>query len=275
MTNPGAFNFGTDSVAKSYDDVLVPLIFEPWANSLIEEHRLWQGSRVLDLATGTGVVARLLVGRVGPGGHVIGTDLNGEMLVRARQRCAEAVPAIQFVESPAHPLNVSSESIDIAVCQQGFQFFSDRMAAAREIHRVLRPGGLALVSTWCPVADCVFFGWICQVLSEIGEPEIEAMMRMPFDHMPSAELSSLFAEAGFADVTVERRASTLLMPGGISEVLATAYATPIGPKLTTLSEWKRDRFHDGLRHRVETQSPDGVMMGELVAHVLRAFKPGT
>lgn len=65
MTNPSAFDFGTDSVANAYDDVLVPLIFEPWGNALLEEHTEWDGQNVLDLATGTGVLARLLAKRVG------------------------------------------------------------------------------------------------------------------------------------------------------------------------------------------------------------------
>ena len=272
--NPSALDFGADGVANAYDEVLVPLMFEPWANALIEEHAGWHGQSVLDLATGTGVVARLVAQRVGPTGRVIGTDLNGEMLTRARQQCADIVPSIDFVESPAYPLAVSAESIDIALCQQGFQFFPDRVAAAREIHRVLRPRGLVLLSIWCSVDECVFFGWICQVLAEIGEPEIEAMMRLPFDPSTSTHLSSPFVEAGFAEVTVERRTSDLMMPGGVSEAVVTAYATPIGPKLAALPEQQRDAFHDGLRREIEAGSPDGVTMGRLVAHVLKAVKPG-
>ncbi len=272
--NPSALDFGADGVANAYDEVLVPLMFEPWANALIAEHAGWHGQSVLDLATGTGVAARLVAQRVGPSGSVIGTDLNSEMLTRARQQCADMVPSIDFVESPAHPLAVSDESIDIAVCQQGFQFFPDRVAAARELYRVLRPRGLVLVSTWCSVAECVFFGWICQVLAEIGEPEIEAMMRSPFDNLPSTHLSSPFVEVGFAEVTVERHTSDLTMPGGVSEALATAYATPIGPKLAALSEQQRDAFHNGLCREIEAGSPDGITMGRLVAHVLKAVKPG-
>jgi ubiquinone/menaquinone biosynthesis C-methylase UbiE len=273
MGNADGFNFGTETVAKSYDDVLVPLMFVPWAHALIGEHGEWQGRTALDLATGTGVVAQLLSDQVGPGGHVIGTDLNPEMLAVARQRCAETAPAVQFIESPAHPLRVASESIDIAVCQQGFQFFPDRLAAAREILRVLRPGGLVLLSTWLPVTECVFFGWICQALTEIDEPEIAAMMRVPFDHVPPAELSSVFNEAEFADVRVERQSAALRMPGGVSEVLRTAYATPIGGKLAGLPEPKRERFHSAMGQRAEAHSPDGVTMGELATHVLRASKP--
>lgn len=172
-----------------------------------------------------------------------------------------------------HPLAVADESIDIAVCQQGFQFFPDRVAAASELFRVLRPGGWVLTSTWCPVAECVFFGWICQALTKIDEPKLDAMMRLPFDYMPSTNLAAAFAEAGFVEIVVERRAADLVMSGGEQEAVTMAYATPIGPKLRALPERKRDAFHAALRRQVKTNSANGVTMGQLVAHVLKAVKP--
>ena len=70
MNESREFSFGDNSVANAYDNALVPILFEPWAARLVEEHRPWEGRRVLDLATGTGIVARLLAERVGPGGGV-------------------------------------------------------------------------------------------------------------------------------------------------------------------------------------------------------------
>ncbi|MHC4492647.1 MAG: methyltransferase domain-containing protein, partial [Planctomycetota bacterium] len=114
------FDFDSHAVASGYDAVLVPVLFAPWATRLLEEHGPWKGRRVLDLATGTGVVAQLLAGRVGPSGEVVGADINGEMLALARERCAGLTPAVKFVESPAHPLGVASGSTDSVICQQGF-----------------------------------------------------------------------------------------------------------------------------------------------------------
>ena len=88
MSETQEFSFGGDSVASAYDNALVPILFEPWAARLVEEHRPWEGQRVLDLATGTGIVAQLLAEEVGPGGKVLVTDINGEMLALARKRCA-------------------------------------------------------------------------------------------------------------------------------------------------------------------------------------------
>jgi len=80
MNETQKFNFGDNSVASAYDNVLVQILFEPWAARLIEEYQPWEGRRVLDLATGSGIIAQLVAGQVGPGGIVLGVDINGEML---------------------------------------------------------------------------------------------------------------------------------------------------------------------------------------------------
>jgi len=217
MSESREFSFGDNSVANAYDSALVPILFEPWAAQLVEEHQPWEGRRVLDLATGTGIVARLLAERVGPGGKVLGTDINGEMLALARKRCADLTPVVEFMECPAHPLEIPSESIDFVVCQQGFQFFPDRRAAAQEVHRVLRDGGNLVATTWYPVADCQFFGAICDALTALGESEISDMMRVPFDIMPGSELVAHFESAGFATLTSSRLGLQMCNSGGRSK----------------------------------------------------------
>ena len=133
MTMANKFDFGDNSVATAYDNVLVPALFDPWARALLDEHRDWHGRRVLDVATGTGIVARLAAERVGPTGAVTGVDLNPEMLARAQKRCADAPVPVELLQSPADQLAATDESVDIVLCQQGFQFFPDRVAAARDV----------------------------------------------------------------------------------------------------------------------------------------------
>jgi ubiquinone/menaquinone biosynthesis C-methylase UbiE len=266
------FDFDSHAVASGYDRELAPVIVAPWAARLLEEHGPWENRRVLDLATGTGVVARLLATRIGPRGEVVGADINGAMLALARRRCAGLTPSVQFVESPACPLDVASDSSDFVVCQQGFQFFPDKLAAAREIHRVLCDGGRVVASTWRPVAECDFFGAICHALESIGEHETSEMMRIPFDHMPESELRACFEAAGFMSIRLRQQRQELVMEGGVAHAIRVAYSTPIGPKLRAMPEGRQTRFRDTLAELLSELSDDGTTMGEMVSSELYAQK---
>jgi ubiquinone/menaquinone biosynthesis C-methylase UbiE len=272
MRQSDEFSFGDDSVAGAYDDVLVPILFEPWAVRLVEAYQPWEGRQVLDLATGTGIVARLLAEQVGPAGSVLGSDMNGEMLERAREWCAGLTSTVKFVECSAESLDCSSDSFDVVVCQQGFQFFSNKNAAVKEIRRALRDGGTTVVSTWRPVAECQFFGAICDALETIGAIEIADMMRLPFDFMPQSELVAHFETSGFANVRVDRQEQDFVMSGGVAHAIEVAYSTPIAPKLRSLPDGRQARFREALTDLVNELCNDGITMGRMASDVLSAEK---
>ena len=266
------FSFGDDSVASAYDNVLVPVLFEPWAVRLIKEYGPWEGRRVLDLATGSGIFAQLVAGQVGPGGKVSGTDINSGMLALAKKRCAGLTPEVEFIESPAHPLEISSDSIDFVVCQQGFQFFPDKDAAAREMYRVLCKGGKVIITTWRPVAECQLFESICNALNVIGEPEISDMMRLPFDFMPDSHLTDHFESAGFVNVQLSQQEQGLAIGGGATHAIEVAYATPIRPKLLALSDEQQAEFRKTLTELLHELSANRITMGRMVSNVLSGEK---
>lgn len=272
MNESREFSFDDDSVAKAYDAGLVPVLFEPWAERLLEENKPWEGRRVFDLATGSGIVAQLLAGRVGDSGKVLASDINGEMLALAKRRCAGLTTAVEFIESPVHPLAIPSDSVDVVVCQQGFQLFPDKQAAAREIHRVLCDGGEIIATTWLPVAECQFFGAICSSLGAIGESEISDMMRVPFDFMPVSELTNSFKAVGFVNVQLIQQEKDLVMGGGIDHAVEVAYSTPIRMKLLSLPDEQQIEFRKTLSTLLSELSHDGITMGRMVSNVLLARK---
>ncbi len=275
MAPTDEFSFGDDSVASSYDDVLVPILFEPWAVTLVDGHQPWAGKRILDLATGTGILAQLLAEHAGPDGSVVGSDVNGEMLGRARARCEGSKHSVNFVEAPAESLRMPHESFDVVVCQQGFQFFSNKDDAAAEIHRVLRSAGTTVVTTWRPVSECHFFGAICSALESVGELDISQMMRLPFDFFSEDDLVSHFERAGFDNVQVTQKQTDLVMHGGVAHAVRAAYSTPIGPRLTSLPEGRQSRFREVLSELIENLSEDGVTIGQMASNVLTAEKSET
>ena len=112
------FNFGDDSIAKSYDKILVPSLFKPWAINLIENNEPWLGNKVLDLACGTGVVTKELVRNVSPNGKIFALDLNAQMLDIAKSKCKEWESHIDFIEGSCESITIADGSLDVVLCQQ-------------------------------------------------------------------------------------------------------------------------------------------------------------
>ena len=136
----------------------MPRLFEPWALLLLDECNLRPNAAVLDVATGPGTVARVAAKRIGPGGRVVATDISRPMLdvANSKPSLPDAAP-ITHIESPAAPLGVENAAFDFAVCQQGLQFFPDRLAALREMRRALKPRGQLAISAWSHIEDNAFY----------------------------------------------------------------------------------------------------------------------
>ena len=138
---------GGQSPAETYEKFMVPAIFAPWVSSLLNLADLKHGERVLDVACGTGIVARSAMEKVGEDGHVVGLDFNTGMLGVARA----LLPSVEWQEGDATDMPFSEGRFDAVLCQQGLQFCSDRSAAVGEMYRVLAPGGRVVISAWLPL----------------------------------------------------------------------------------------------------------------------------
>jgi SAM-dependent methyltransferase len=136
------------NAAEIYQRELVPAVFGPWAPRVVELAELRPGLRVLDVACGTGVVARLAAEAISVEGRVAGLDLNPDMLAVAATLPAVAGASIEWVEGSAQALPFGEASFDVVCCQLGLQFFPDREGALREMKRVLAPGGRVVVMVW-------------------------------------------------------------------------------------------------------------------------------
>jgi ubiquinone/menaquinone biosynthesis C-methylase UbiE len=144
MTLP-SYAMNQQSFPEMYERWLVGPLFRPFAESIIRDLDLSRDESIIDIACGTGIVARLAKARVGDGGHVVGVDISSDMLSVARK----VAPEIEFREGSAEVLPLGdAERFDVVVCHQGLQFFRDKAAAAAQMRRVLKKGGKLAVATW-------------------------------------------------------------------------------------------------------------------------------
>jgi SAM-dependent methyltransferase len=183
-----------------YEDWFVPAVFAPLAREVIGRTDVPAGARVLDVACGSGIVARTVAPLVGPKGHVVGLDFNLAMLAKAR-RAAEAEGLdIDWREGSAEDLPFGNGVFDLVFCQMGLQFFPDRLRAAAEMHRVLALGGQVIVTTWRGLDQNPFFAaFERSVRRHFNSPAIE----LPFSMGDPIVVAELLQDANFTNISVE------------------------------------------------------------------------
>ncbi|MDQ2961060.1 MAG: methyltransferase domain-containing protein, partial [Candidatus Dormibacteraeota bacterium] len=222
--------FVDQSVPVAYDRFMRPQLFEPWAEVLLAAAGVSVGQRVLDVASGTGVVAHAAARTVGRGGTVTAADISAAMLDVNRSRDAEpGSAAIEFVECSATAMPFEDRSFDVVLCQQALHFIPDRAAAIAEMHRVLRPGCVAAASVWARGRDHGLFMPVIETLAAagIGEPFPRAY-DMSMHSLSAARLADAFMAAGFSDVRVDTDSVTSVWPDSATAAAA-VHGMPFGP----------------------------------------------
>jgi enediyne biosynthesis protein CalE5 len=129
--------------------------FATVVENVVRRGDLKPGQRVLDLGTGTGSVAVAAAGLVGPAGKVTAVDISPDMLALTRRRLVESGHAnVDLREGRAEQLPVDDGSFDVVLASLSLMYAIDRAAAAREIRRVLRPGGRFVAAVWAAAERC-------------------------------------------------------------------------------------------------------------------------
>lgn len=201
------------NVPENYERYLVPSIFAPWAHDLIEAAALRPGERVLDIACGTGIVARTAAQTLGDGASVVGLDLSAPMLAAARMAAKAAGVSVEWREGSAVTLPLTDATFEVALCQQGLQFFPDQPTALREMWRILAPSGRLVLSVWREIERSPGFAVLADALTHHISPAAGALMTSgPFGLSNSEALRTLIASASFSDITIRPPLKTLRFP---------------------------------------------------------------
>jgi ubiquinone/menaquinone biosynthesis C-methylase UbiE len=195
MLEPGSHVGGSQS--EIYEQYTVNGITRPWAKHLLGRASLAAGMSVLDVACGTGVVARLAKLEVGSTGHVVGLDIDKERLALAHA----SDPTVEWRAGSAVAMPFPDGSFDAAFLLHGLQFFGpDRSAALSETRRVLKPDGKLLVAAWGPVKESPLFD---AFFKHLGHGLNRQLQPPAFSLHDPNELYGLLAQAGFQSITIE------------------------------------------------------------------------
>ncbi|HEY7307629.1 MAG TPA: methyltransferase domain-containing protein [Bryobacteraceae bacterium] len=238
-----------------YEQWLVAPLFRPWAELTLNEVSLASGDRLLDIACGTGIVARIARERLQEAAYIVAVDVSPDMLAVARKMASD----IDWRQGHAVALPLQDgEQFNVVVCQQGLQFFPDKPAAVAQMRRALVPGGRLAVSTWRSDDEIPFF----RELRRIAERHLGPIADQRHSFGDAAPLEAVLRDAGLREVrsrTISRimhfEANTWLLRGNAMALMgmsATGRSMDeqerkrVVEAIVSESEPVRERYTDGL-----------------------------
>lgn len=194
--------------AKAYESLFVPALFEQWAPKVADAAQLQPGDRVLDVACGTGVLAREVASRIGSAGRLAGVDPNPGMVAVAKQLTS----AVEWREAVAESLPFPDQSFDAVVSQFGLMFFSDRRQAISEMLRLLAPGGRLAVAVWDSLENIPAYATEVALIGRMAGRQAADALRAPFVLGNQKDLARLFSEAGATCAEITAHHGTARFP---------------------------------------------------------------
>jgi ubiquinone/menaquinone biosynthesis C-methylase UbiE len=262
------------SAAELYQRYLVPAIASLWAADLIDRSAPRPGERVLDVACGTGVVARLAAERMSSG-RVVGLDINAGMLAVARSLSPGAGPSIEWYEGSALAMPFPDASFDLCLCQFGLQFFPDRPAAMREMFRVLQFGGRAALSVFSAIECTPVTNALADALDRCLRPGASSIKRSEHSLADADELRQLAVGHGFRDVSVNTVTQTLRFASPREYVHMQMTATPMARLVADMESGSLDGLMDAIAGDLSAalcRDGEEGLVSPQEAHVLLARK---
>jgi ubiquinone/menaquinone biosynthesis C-methylase UbiE len=272
VSQPGQWQVA-GSAPEVYERELVPAVFGEWAFIVVELAHPRPGERVVDVACGTGIVARIAAARVGPTGVVIGVDLNPGMLSVARSVMltdSRSAAPIQWQEASADKLPFPGESFNIVYCQLGLQFFADRPVALREMRRVLSPEGRLALMVWRGIDESPGFAVLAASLEEHVGQAAAAIMRAPFGLSNAEELAGLVRAAGFRDVAVQQRVGTVRFASVDRFVASYVAGSPLAGPVSQANNAAREALIADARNALAQYTTNTELAFPIAAHLLSA-----
>jgi ubiquinone/menaquinone biosynthesis C-methylase UbiE len=261
------------SPAETYEAFMVPFRFRPWALELLDRVSLEPGMRVLDVACGTGIVARIAAERLNGTGAVTGVDMNPAMIDVAARAASEEALAIDWHVGKAESLPFADRSFDVVTIQQGLQFFPDQPSALRECLRVLVAGGTLVVGIWSTLEQQGIQQHYAEAIERVTG---SASMHAPYGTVTEASLRALLVDAGFSSVAIDEVTIDLAFDEPDAFVGLMVEGTSAGvPTMHGRSDEERAALADDVAREMTSAMQASTSEGRLRTHSTAFLAVGT
>lgn len=256
------------SVAKFYEEYIVPLIFEPYAEDLARRLATRRLARVLEIAAGTGVVTRRLASLLPEDVSIIATDLNQPMLDLASE--LGTTRAVEWRQADAMQLPFEDGSFDAVVCQFGAMFFPDKAKAYSEARRVLKAGGVFLFNVWDRIEENEFADVVIASLESVFPDDPPRFLaRTPHGYHDIATIQRDLRNGGFVTtplvdtVAVQSIAASARIPA-----LAYCQGTPLRNEIEARDKSRLAEATDIAERAIARRFGSGQVAGKIQAHIV-------
>ena len=255
------------SAAEIYEEKLVPALFGEWTAHCVEAAGVKAGDHVLDVACGTGVVARAVASIVSKTGSVVGVDKNEGMLAVAQRVC----PDLEWRKGDVEELPFENDTFDAVICQAALMYFPNPEDALKEMRRVAKPDGVVVVQVWGELKDSPCFVKLIELIGKHIGDRAHAILAAPFVLSDKDALKSMFEIAGFASVDIRTRIGTCRYPTCDEFLHAEVESSPIAPLLREKSEDAYNAYFENARVKLAEFCLDtGEIVFDLPGHIVTA-----
>ena len=268
MNAPASDTVFAGSIPELYETLLVPLIFQSYADDLAARVAERAPQRVLEVAAGTGVVTRRMAVLLPEGTSIVATDLNQAMLDQAA--VVGTARPVQWRQADAMQLPFADDSFDAVVCQFGVTFFPDKAMAFAEARRVLAPGGTFFLNAWDRIAENEFADTVMTALQSVFPDDPPRFMaRVPHGYHELATIAEDLKRGGFdaapemATVSARSRAASARVPAA-----AYCQGTPWRNEIEARDKTKLETATDVSERVLAARFGDGPVDGKIQAHVV-------
>lgn len=258
----------SQDAARKYDNHSVPAMFAPLAQATLAKIELPSGAHMIDIACGTGALTRVIALKLNGSGRIVGVDLNETMINLAQKNQPVSAHHVEWHAADVCNIPCDDTSFDIGFIQQGLQFFPDKVAALKEVHRVLRPQGRLYLTCWRAIS--AFNGALADALERHVGEQAAVKARAPFSFRDGNLISELLCTAGFEIVSHD----AVILERRFEDLHAQIMALPVEADLRQAGDTTIETVVSEVSASLERYDKDGVMCVPQEAHLFCA-KPAT
>ena len=227
------------TVPENYERHLRPILFEPYAEDLAQRV---DGDRILEIACGTGILTEAILARRARA-TIVATDLNQGMIDVARKKTQS--DRVTWRQADAMQLPFGDGDFDAVVCQFGFMFVPDKLAAFREARRVLRPTGTFMFNLWDSLAENDASRFLDDAVTAMFPANPPRFVQLPFSMHDRREVDGILHAAGFGHIKITDVRKTMERSAARSFATGMVRGTPLFDQLTERGA-EIDRLIDGV-----------------------------